>query len=120
MMKRKPDSLIYIIVLFVLVVAGIITTAIINAVKSNQGTQTDIRARAGIVNVVKLTGTVSDINSTEGTITVNDVMFAPETRSGPATNYGTWQVTPPTSFDINSLSPGRTVTFVINSTSFDV
>lgn len=119
-MKKKSDSLIYIAALCGLIVVAIVTTAIIGAVKNNQGAPADIRARAGVVNIVKLTGTVSDVNTTDGLVTVANVQLSPESRSGPAANYGTWTVTPPTSFNIISLTPGRTVSFVVNSASFDV
>jgi len=118
-MKKKPDSLIYVVVLFGLIIAAVITTSIINAVKNNQSSS-DIRARAGMVNIIKLTGTVSEVNATNGTITVANVQFSPKTRSGPAVNYGTWTVTPPLRVNISTLTPGKTVSFVVNSASFDV
>ncbi len=119
-MKNKPDSLIYIMALVGLIVAGVITTAIINSVKNNQSAPADIRARAGVINIVKLTGTVTDTSSANGTITVAGVQLAPESRSGPAVNYGTWTVTPPQSVSISSLAPGQAVNFVVDAASFDV
>lgn len=120
-MKGKDNTFVYIITLFALIVAAVITTTIINAVKSNQaGSQTDIRARAGVVNIVKLTGTVTGTDDTTNTITVSNVEFAPETRSGPPINYGTWTVTPPPGFNLNTALPGKTITFTINAASFDV
>lgn len=119
-MNKKPDSMIYAMALGGLILAGVITTAIINAVKSNQGTATDIRAKAGVVSTLKLIGIVDHINDTDGTIVVNNVQFASESRSGKAVNYGTWIVTPPATFSILSAIPGNTITFTINSDSFDV
>ena len=119
-MKKQPDSLIYLAVICGLIIFGIITTAIISTVKNNQTAPADIRARAGVVNIVKLTGTVSDTNTTDGTVTVSNVQLSPENRSGPAVNYGTWVVTPPLSVNISSLFPGKTVTFVVDAASFDV
>jgi hypothetical protein len=119
-MKKKPDSLIYILGLVGLIIVAIITTAIISAVKNNQSAPADIRAHAGVIDIVKLTGTVSSTDDAAGTVTVDNVQFSAETRSGPAINYGTWTVTPPASVNLNSLISGKTVTFVVNSASFDV
>ena len=56
--------------------------------KNNQSSAVDIRAKAGVTNTLKLTGTVDSIDETAGTITVLDVQFAEESRSGKAVNYG--------------------------------
>ncbi len=119
-MKKRPDNLLYLAAICGLVIAGIITTAIISAVKNNQAAPADIRARAGVVDIVKLTGTVTDTSSTDNTVTVANVMLSAESRSGPAVNYGTWTVTPPRSISISSLLPGKTVNFVVSAASFDV
>lgn len=119
-MKNKPDSLVYLIALVGLIIAGAVTTAIINSVKNNQSAPADIRARAGVVNIVKLTGTVTDTSNADSTITVANVEIAPESRSGPAVNYGSWKVTPPLSVSISSIAPGQTVNFVVDAASFDV
>lgn len=119
-MQKRPDSLVYIIAIVSLIIVAIITTTIISSLKNNSGSATDIRARAGVINIVKLIGTVSDIDSVNGTLTVVGVQLAPESRSGPATNYGTWTVTPPRSFNLSSAAAGNTISFVVQSTSFDV
>lgn len=117
---KKSNNLLYIIVIVGILVTGIVTTAIINAIKNNQSSPTDIRARAGVVNIVKLTGTISDVNFSGGTLTVANTQLSQETRSGPVTNYGTWTVTVPQSFNIATAQVGREVTFVVDSNSFDV
>lgn len=119
-MNKKPDSLIYLMALVGLIIAGAVTTAIINSVKNNQSAPADIRARAGVVNIVKLTGTVTDTNTADATITVANVQLAPESRSGPAVNYGTWKVTPPLSVNFSTITSGQTVNFVVDAASFDV
>jgi hypothetical protein len=111
--------MIYAIALGALVVVGIITTAIIDAVRNNQGAA-DIRAKAGVTNTLKLTGTVESVDEAAGTISVSDVQFDPSSRSGKAVNYGTWNVIPPSSFNLLSATPGTKVAFTVNSDSFDV
>ncbi len=118
-MNKKPDSMVYILALAGLIVAAIITTSIIGAVKNNQA-GTDIRAKAGVVNTLKLVGSVESTNDLTRTITVINVQFAEESRSGKAVNYGTWIVTPPNTFDFISAVPGAKVNFTVNSDSFDV
>ena len=103
-MNKRPDSLLYIIALAALIVAGIVTTSIINAVKNNQA-GTDIRAKAGVTSTLKFTGIVNSINDTDGTITVDNVQLSQESRSGQAVNYGTWSVTPPQTFSIVTATP---------------
>lgn len=119
-MTKKPDALVYAVALGGLIIAGVVTIAIINVVKNNQSAATDIRAKAGVTNTLKLTGTVDSIDETTGTITVLDVQFAAESRSGKAVNYGTWTVTPPVTFSLMSAIPGANITFTVASDSFNV
>jgi hypothetical protein len=117
---KKSNNLLYIMVIVGILVSGIVITAIIGAVKNNQSSPTDIRARAGVVNIVKLTGTISDIDFSAGKLTVANTELSQETRSGPVTNYGTWSVTVPQTFNIATAQIGQNVTFVVDSNSFDV
>ncbi len=112
--------MIYAIALGALIIAGVITTTIINVVKNNQRSATDIRAKAGVTNTLKLTGTIDSVDDAAGTLTVIDVQFAAESRSGKPANYGTWTVTPSNIFSLSSAVPGAKVTFTVNSDSFDV
>lgn len=119
-MTKKPDALVYAVALGGLIIAGVITISIINVVKNNQSAATDIRAKAGVTNALKLVGTVDSIDETAGTITVLDVQFATESRSGKPVNYGTWTVTPPATFRLLSAIPGANITFTVASDSFNV
>ena len=112
--------MVYAIALGALILAGVITTAIINVVKNNQSSATDIRAKAGVTNTLKLTGTIDSIDEIAGTITAIDVQFTAESRSGKPVNYGTWTVTPPTTFALSTAAPGAKVTFTVDSDSFNV
>lgn len=112
--------MVYAIALGSLIIVGAITTAIINVVKNNNSSATDIRAKAGVVNTLKLVGTVDSVDSIGNTITVLDVQFAPESRSGKPVNYGTWTVNPPATFSLGTASPGTRISFTVNSDSFDV
>jgi len=112
--------MVYAIALGALIIMGVVTTAIINVVKNNQSSATDIRAKAGVVNTLKLTGTVDSTDDISGTITVLNVQFADESRSGKPVNYGTWSVTPPQTFSLSTALPGTRISFTVNSDSFNV
>lgn len=102
-----------------LIIAGVVTTSIIGAIKNNQS-GTDNRAKAGVTNTLKLTGTVESVDDVARTLQVLNVQFSDESRSGKAVNYGTWIVTPPNTFDFPSAQPGTKISFTVNSDSFDV
>lgn len=119
-MKKKTDNVFYIIAAVGLIVMGIVTTTLINSVKNKESSATDIRAKAGVTNTLKLTGTVSFVDSDNRTLTVENVQFAADSRSGNPVNYGTWSVNAPQTFDIFSAAPGNTITFTLLSDSFDV
>lgn len=116
---KKTSGVIYIIAAVLLIIVGIVTTTIISSVKDKQPTS-DIRAKAGTTNTLKLTGTISEINDVESTLTVTNVQFSQDSRSGEAKNYGTWTVTPPSGFEFGSAAPGLTATFTVETTSFNV
>lgn len=104
-----------------LIIVGIVTTAIINAVKNtDQSGGTDIRAKAAVTNTLKLTGTVDEVVDVEGMIIVSGVQFADTSRSGDAKDYGTWKVFVPTNFAISTATVGSPITFTIDSKTFNV
>ena len=111
---KKTKGLPYIVAALVLIIVGIITTAIIGAVKNNDSSS-DIRAKAGVTNTLKLTGFVGSVDDINGTITVENVQFDEGSRSGPAHNYGTWTVTPPRTFSLFSAQSGKKITFTVTS-----
>lgn len=116
---KKSSGLIYLIAAVMLIVVGIITTSLISSVKDRDST-TDIRAKAGNTNTLKLFGTISGVNDIEGTVIVTNVEFSRDSRSGDAKNYGTWTVTPPANFQFSSAAPGLSTTFTVETISFDV
>ena len=120
-MNNNPKGLIYILSAVGLIIIGIVTTAIINAVKNtNQSASGDIRARAAVTNTLKLTGTVSEVIDIEGMIIVSNVQFADTSRSGTAKNYGTWKVLAPSNFPLTSAVVDSPITFSIDAKSFNV
>jgi len=119
-MAKKTDNFVYIIAIFILVIAGLVTATIIASIKNNAASQTDIRARAGVVNTLTLIGVVNLIDTEQNSMTVDHVRFSPKSRSGPEVDYGTWIVIPPRTFNLYSAGSGSQIEFVINASDFDV
>lgn len=120
MAMRGTDSFLYLIATVGLVIAAILTSAIINATRDKQASPTDIRARAGATNTLKLIGTVSSVDEVQRALMVDDVQFAQESISGAPKNLGTWTVTPPFQFSLGTAYPGASVQFAVDAKTFDV
>lgn len=113
--NKVPKSLLYFIASIGFIVVAIIMSFIIEKTKSS-GTGT--RARAGVTNTLKVNGTVTSVDN--GVLTVDNVFFADDSRSGPAVNYGTWEVTPPPGYNAASSGPGTTIAITIEAKTFDI
>ena len=81
---------------------------------SSSQSSSDVRAKAGITATLKLTGIVSSVDSVRGVLTINNLQFLDQTSA----NLGTWTVTPPTGFNVFSVSPGTKITLIVNPTTF--
>ncbi len=101
-----------------LIVLAIVVVAVID--RNGSGSGSDIRARAGQVFTLKLTGVVNSIDETAGTITVSSVQFDSESRSGEAKDLGEWLITPPADFNYASVSPGTPVLIGVDAKTFQV
>lgn len=78
----------------------------------------DVRARAGIDAALQLNGTVNSVDETKGTLIVDNVYLADESRAGDAKGMGAWIVTAPPAFNFASVSPGQRVLVSIDSKTF--
>lgn len=116
---KKPKTLLYIGTVVSLIIAGVVITAIIGAVKNNKA-PTDIRTKAGTTNTLKLIGIVNSVDEAMGDVIVDNVQFSQESRSGDAKNYGTWRVSPPFGFSTFSAIPGKLISFVVETETFNV
>lgn len=99
----------YIGVSLALIVVAILFTTIINNLKNTSGSSVDIRTRASAPGLVRVTGRVSEVEESDGTVIVTDLRFEDSTKS-----LGTWTVTPPPAFSLLSLFPGTTVTITVD------
>ncbi|MBU1327292.1 hypothetical protein KKB64_03805 [Patescibacteria group bacterium] len=113
--NKVPNSFIYFFASIGLIVVTIIMGFIIEKTKSSS---TDIRAKAGVINTLKVNGTVTSVDN--GVLTVDNVFFADDSRSGPAVNYGTWEVTPPQGYNAASAGSGTTIAITVETKTFDI
>ncbi len=104
----------------VLIVLAIALVAVIDRVRTPTGSSTDVRARAAQTKTLKMNGTVTAIDETKGTVTVADVYFADESRSGEPTNLGTWTVIPPATFSYGSVTTGTPVAIGVDAATFNI
>ncbi len=108
-MKKKSNTLIYVAVIIGLIISAIAATAVVNRTKEQA--PSDIRAKAGATSALQMTGTVGSVDNSKGVFSLTDVRFVSSTSE---TTLGTWSVTPPSGFSLNSLSAGTQVTITIN------
>lgn len=98
---------------------GLILFATLMAVLLNRlqpTSSSDIRAKAGVLSTLKITGTVTTVNDMDGTIVVSNVQFLDQ-KQGSKT-LGVWTVTPPPKFSLRDISPGVKLTLTIDAKTF--
>ncbi len=99
-------------VVFVILAIGFIS--LLGNIQSNRSSG-DIRAKAGVAATLKLSGIVSSVDENKGVILVDRVQFL-DTQDNQT--LGSWTVTPPVSFRMESLGPGTKVVLTVNPTTF--
>lgn len=102
----------------VLIVLAIGMVAILDKTTSSKEGSTDVRARAATSKDLMVNAVVESVDETAGTITVQNLYFADNSRSGDAKDMGTWIVTPPSGFILSTLSPGTKVAIGVDSKTF--
>lgn len=112
---KNPNHLLLGSVVFILLAVALV--AILDKSSSNNNAN-DVRARAATVQALALTGTVSAVDATKGTVSVDNVAFANST--GTPQNLGSWVVTAPGGFNFALVSAGSKVTIGVDASSFQV
>ncbi|MBI3577204.1 hypothetical protein HY086_04160 [Candidatus Gottesmanbacteria bacterium] len=111
-MKKQSNTFLYVVVIIGLIIAGVAATTLLNRAK--EGASSDIRAKAGVANTLRISASVAAVDSAKGVFTVTNLHFA---SSQTGANMGTWTVTPPPGFSLGSLSPGAQLTMTIDPTT---
>ena len=121
-MKRTSNSFIYFFGSVLLIVSAIVATSILNNT-SNAGSQ-DVRARASVTSLMRLTAIVESVDETKGLVIVNGLQFTgstPEGLQSVARNTGgVWNVTVSGSVNLGILGPGTRVELQVNPTTFNI
>jgi hypothetical protein len=116
-MKSKANLFLFSSVVLILLAVALVAILGKTAPKSSS---TDVRARAGTQNTLKLVGIVTSVDETKGTILVTGAQFADSNRTGAPQDLGDWTVTAPAAFNFASVSPGSSVTIGIEASTFNV
>ncbi len=97
-----------------LVIAAIAVTAILDKTKDKSG---DIRAKAGVVATQQMSGVVTAVDDTNGTVTVSNLLTGSDTNQTKA-QAKPWVITAPTGFNYALISPGTKVKMKIIPATF--
>ncbi len=103
----------------IIILLAIAMVAILGNIKPNSS-PSDIRARAGTQNALKLVGVVASVDEGKGIVNVTGVQFAEANRSGNAQNLGDWAVMTPPAFNFASVSSGTSVTIGVEASTFNI
>lgn len=123
-MKKNPssNSFIYFFGSVILIVTAIVATAILNRTASEK--PQDVRARASVTSLMRLTAIVTSVDEAKGVVAVHDLQFTgstPESLAGLARNTaGEWQVSVSGNVNLATLGPGSRVELQVNPSSFNI
>jgi len=109
--KKKDNSLLYLVSTIAFIIVGIILTGIIN---TNKSSSTDIRSRASATSGIDATAIVSEVKN--DTVLVDQLTFT----SSPQKNMGSWIITPPTSAKLETFTDGTKIKIIIDPTTLKI
>ncbi len=124
-MKKKPvsNSFIYFFGSVLLIITAIIATAILNTT-NNSGASQDVRARASVTSLMRMTAVVQSVDESKGLVVVTGLQFsgsAPEGMQSVARNTGgSWNVSFSGNVNLASIGPGSRVDLQVNPSTFTI
>jgi len=124
-MKKKTtsNSFVYFFGSVLLIVSAIVATSILNSTSNNAGSQ-DVRARASVTSLMRMTAIVETIDETKGVIVVNGLQFSGSTPEGlqsiARNTGGTWNVTVSGNVNLGTVGPGSRIELQVNPSSFNI
>lgn len=101
----------------ILIISAIALVALLDRTGSTSQSS-DVRARAAQTKTLQLNGTVTSVDETAGTMVLENVFLADESRKGEAKGLGKWTVTAPVNFNFATVFPGQSVVMGIDPKSF--
>jgi len=105
-----------------LIVTAIVATTILNRTASEK--PQDVRARASVTSLMRMTAIVETIDETKGVIVVNGLQFSGSTPEGlqsiARNTGGTWNVTVSGNVNLGTVGPGSRIELQVNPSSFNI
>ncbi|MDP1722513.1 MAG: hypothetical protein Q8L37_04870 [Candidatus Gottesmanbacteria bacterium] len=124
-MKKKPVNNSFFIFFgsVAFIVTAVVATAILNRTSTTTTSQ-DVRARASVTSLMRLTAIVESIDESKSLVIVNGLQFmgsTPEGLQSVARNTGgLWTVTISAGVNLGTLRPGSRVELQVNPSSFNI
>lgn len=116
-MPSRNYTLFFVLSVGLVLVCIIFITILGQTQKKDDGT-TDIRAKATVSNSLKLVGVVSDIDTSNRIVKIDQLKF--DNKASEQANMGLWTVTVPSDYNISSLSTGKKVFINADASTFDI
>ena len=98
-----------------LIIAAIVLTTLIDFSRTNQKTVVPVRASKAASSMV-LTGRVASFDAASNILIVDDIRFADSKEK----TLGTWNVTPPATFNSSAYAPGSNIRITANPATFQI
>ncbi len=124
-MQKKPtnNSFLYFFGSVALIVTAIVATTILNRTSNTASTQ-DVRARASVTSLMRLTAIIQSVDESSQVVTVNGLEFtgsAPESLASLTKNTaGLWEVSVSGNVNLATLGSGSRVELQVNPSSFNI
>ncbi len=120
--KQAASSFPYFFGSVILIIAAIVVTAIFNRTTSEK--PQDVRARASVTSLMRLTAIVTSVDEGKGLVVVNGLQFTgntPKSLESLARNTaGEWQVTVSENVNLATLGAGSRIELQVEPSSFNI
>lgn len=105
------------------IVTAVVATAILNKTSNTTDSQ-DVRARASVTSLMRLTAIVQSVDESKSLVVVNGLQFTgstPESLQSVARNTGgSWNVSVSGVVNLGMLNPGTRVELQVNPVTFNI
>lgn len=120
--KQTTSNFPYFFGSIILIVGAIVVTAVLNRTTSEK--PQDVRARASVTSLMRLTAIVTSVDEGKGLVVVNGLQFTgntPKSLESLARNTaGEWQVTVSGNVNLATLGAGSRIELQVNPSSFNI
>ncbi|MBI4066673.1 hypothetical protein HY411_03070 [Candidatus Gottesmanbacteria bacterium] len=121
--KQTASSFPYFFGSVILIVTAIAATSVLNRTTNTANSQ-DVRARASVTSLMRLTAVITSFDENEKVVVVNGLQFTGSTPKGledlARNTAGEWRVTVSGNVNLSNLNPGSRVELQVNPSSFNI